>query len=181
MNKKLEYFKQIHPQTAYIAGAIEIASGPLDAILGKDYYGLATDILWTGSKGVDGLYEALLNRLRKYNSVEQLALDLEQDPFMPNVPINKLQESSAAKALTRLLYKNAKSPEIEQLSKDFFYTANWYLKQPQGVYQLDMQVLEEYMPELSKALTAFYLFVITDILFIDYGGYVMMLVVGSAE
>lgn len=181
MNKKLEYFKNIHPETAYIAGVLEIASGPLDATLGNEYYGLATDIFWTDSKGVESLYEALLRRLRKYNEFEQLELDLEQDAFMPNIPINKLQESSAAKALTRLLSKYAKSSKIEQLSKEFFYTSNWYLKQPKGVYQLDMQVVEEYMPELLKALNTFYLFVITDILFVDYGGYVIMLVVGSAE
>lgn len=181
MNKQLDYFKHIHPETSYIAGALEIASGPLDAALGKEYYGLATDIFWTGFKGLDGLYEAILRRLKKYNTVEQLDLDLDQDPFMPNVPISQLQESSAAKALAKLLYKYHKSREVEELSKEFFYTLNWYLKQPQGVYQLELQVLEDFMPELLKALNAFYLFVITDVLFIDYGGYVMMLVVGSAE
>ncbi|MCQ2372869.1 MAG: hypothetical protein MJ050_02190 [Phascolarctobacterium sp.] len=46
---------------------------------------------------------------------------------------------------------------------------------------MDMDAIYEFMPDLEKALRAFYTFVICDILFVEYQGYVMMLVIGAEE
>ena len=181
MSREIHYYKDINSQTAYIAGVLDMAIGDVSVILGKEHYCIDTDIFWTGTEGIDGIYSSMLTRLRKYNDIDKLPLDLEYDSFMPNLPVNKLEGDNTTKSVTKVLYNYVKDMELEDKVKSFFFTMNWYLNLPTAVYKMDMDALYEFMPDLEKALRAFYTFVICDILFVEYQGYVMMLVIGAEE
>lgn len=181
MSKEIRYYNNIDSQTAYIAGIIEAFSTPLDIRMSDARYGVDTDIFWLGDAGIDNLYDFMLNRLRRYNDVDKLDLDLERDSFMPNIPITRVEKTKTAESVGKILQEYYKSDKILSAAKDFFYSINWYLKQPKAVYRTDMQALYEYMPEMEKALRTFYLFIISELIFVEYDGYVLMLVIGSSE
>ena len=181
MSKEIRYYNNINPQTAYIAGIVEAFITPVDMEMSDVHYGVDTDIFWLGDNGIDSLYDVLLNRLRKYNDIDRLNLDLERDSFMPNIPISKLEGSNSIETVTEILKGYCKTEKIKPAARDFFFSVNWYLKQPKAVYKADMQALYEYIPELEKALRSFYLFVISELIFIEYSEYILMLVIGSSE
>lgn len=181
MSKEIIYYSNVKAETAYIAGIVEASVTPIDILLSAKHCGIDTDIFWLGDKGIDSLYAAILHRLSKYNQIDKLELNLEQDPFMPNIPIKKIEDNSTAKAISRILLEYSKSDKMLPKTKDFFFTLNWYLGQPLALYRTDMKVLYEYMPELEEALRAFYLYIISELVFVEYKGYVLMLVIGSNE
>lgn len=181
MSKKICYYSNIKAETAYIAGIVEALAAPLDMELGREHLGLDTDVFWVGESGIEGLYDALLNRLRKYNAIDELELDLERDSFMPNLPVVRVEGNKTADSVGQILRSYRKFDKLVPLTRDFFFSVNWYLKQPRALYKTDMQALYEYMPELEEALRAFYLFVISELLFVEYDGYVLMLAVGASE
>ena len=166
MSKEIRYYNNINPQTAYIAGIVEAFITPLDMEMSDAHYGVDTDIFWLGDNGIDSLYDVLLNRLRKYNDIDKLDLDLERDSFMPNIPYAKITGNKTPVSVTNIIREYVKTDKILPAAKDFFFSVNWHLKLPKAVYRTDMQALYEYMPELEKAMRAFYLFIISEILFV---------------
>lgn len=181
MSKEMYYYKEVDSETAYLAGIAEAFAASLDMELSSQHYAVDTDVFRLDENGMDGLYDLLLERLRHYNDIDEYELDLEKDSFMPNIPYAKVTGNKTPVSVTNIIREYVKTDKILPAAKDFFFSVNWHLKLPKAVYRTDMQALYEYMPELEKAMRAFYLFIISEILFVEYDGYVLMLVIGSNE
>lgn len=181
MSKDICYYEKVEAKTAFIAGVTEALVESLGLKLARKHYGLDSDVFELDQQGIDGLYDMLLQRLRKYNEVEELDLDLERDFYLPNLPINRVESSNTKNAVANILQNYCVGENLLPSVQDFFFSVNWYLKQPRGVYRTDMQALYEFMPELEAALRSFYLYIITELIFVEYEGYVLLLVVGSSE
>lgn len=181
MSKEMYYYKAVDSETAYMAGIAEAFIATLDIELSSKHYSVDTDLFRLDQTGTDGLYDLLLERLQQYNAIDKYDLDLEKDSFMPNIPFARIVGNNTSVSVANVIREYVKTDKILPAAKDFFFSINWYLKLPKAVYRTDIQTLYEYMPELEKALRAFYLFIISEILFVEYEGYVLMLVIGSNE
>lgn len=182
MSREIIYYEKVDSQAAFLAGAADIALNTIAEAIANPSVSVETDIFYVGNKGIDGLYEAILERLRLYNELDKQDLNLEPDSFMPNVPLEQVKGNSIIDALVAELYpKYAKGKDFKNGVASFYYSLSWYLKPAKALWKLDMETLRDYMPSLEEALALNYTYIVSDVYFLEFKDYTLMLIVGSNE
>ena len=182
MSRNIFYYEKVEPQTAFLAGVADISLNELTNALDNSAISLESDIFYVGSAAIDGIYDAVLERLKIYNAIDKHELDLEKDAFMPNLPLAKVSGNNIIDSLTKELYPQyTKSKTLKSSISSFYYSLSWYLNPAKKLWKTDMQILREYMPSLEEALAMDYTFIVSDIYFLEFKNYIYMLVVGSDE
>lgn len=182
MSREIYYYEKVEAQTAFLAGVADISLNSMLSAMDNPSVALETDIFYVGDKGVAYLYDAILERLKKYNEIDNFSIDLAKDPFMPELPLKKIAGTNIIDNFVKELYpKYTKSKQLQESMTSFYYSLSWYLNPAKALWKADMQVLSSYLPSLEEALALSYTYIVTDVYFLEFRDYIFMLVVGSNE
>jgi len=183
VSRDIYYYEKVESQAAFMAGVADISLNEVTNVLDSHtVVSLESDIFYVGDANIDGLYDAVLERLRIYNEIDKYDLDLERDTFMPNLPLEKVAGANIIDSLVKELYpKYTRSKSVKSGVSSFYYSLSWYLNPAKALWKMDMQVLREYMHSLEEALAMNYTYIVTDVYFLEFRSYIFMLVIGSDE
>lgn len=182
MSRNIFYYENVESKTAFLAGVADISLNMFSNALDNQAVSIESDIFYVGNAAIDGIYDAVLERLKIYNAIDKHDLDLEKDAFMPNLPLEKVAGNNIIDSFLKELYpKYTKSKSLKSSISSFYYSLSWYLNPAKHLWKMDMQILREYMPSLEEALAMNYTFVVSDVYFLEFKNYVYMLIVGSDE
>jgi len=182
MSREIYYYKNIESQTAFLAGVADISLNYIIEAIDNHATALESDVFFVGAKGIDGLYDVIIEKLNIYNAIDRRDTILEKDTFMPNLPLEKVKGNKIIDCLVQTLYpRYTKSKNLKAGLESFYYSLSWYLNPARALWKMDMQLLQKYMHDLSDSLALNYTYIVTDVYFLEFKEYVLMLVVGSDE
>ena len=166
-------YSDIDGNTAFLAGAVSAFSDAyLFEILPK-YWALEADVIDTE---ISNLCDSIRKRLRDYLSkdnadiirkIDRLDFGLERlSGELPQI-VHELFDR----------YKEKHVPNECELINRFLADIRYQLGDAKGIYSIE-GVLNE---RITAALSEFYTYIVFSVLFIEYDGYIVMLVFGSDE
>lgn len=174
MSKEIWDFEEEKGISAYIAGAVDVLSDRLCMVC--DYgYAFEADIICINEKGIDSFPYCLKERLRKYKSMHN-SKEWEKNISKLDFSLEVLKNQNVEKAIYEKFQKMSSSRVLKEEIKEFCDSICWYIGKPGKVYEM-----KEKFGEVSYALNDHYLDMIEDALFVEYEGFVVMLLWGSVE
>lgn len=166
-------YSNIDGRTAFLAGAVSaFADAYLCGILPK-YWALEADVF---DADTSDLCDRIRKRLRDYlpednadiiRKIDKLDFGLQQLPGeLPQI-VHDLFDR----------YKEKHVPNECELINSFLADIRYQLGDVKGIYTIEGQLNER----ITAPLSGFYTYIVFTVLFIEYDGYVVMLVFGSDE
>ena len=160
-------------KSAFLSGAV---SALADAYLCKalpKYWALETDVFEAGTSDLCG---CIRKRLKDYLSDPDADIADKTDVLDFNLqPLSEEPDQIIHDLFDR--YKAGHVPDESDLIKSFLSDVRYQLREPKGIYRVEGALTEE----ITDVLSGFYTYVIFEILFIEYNGFIVMLVFGSDE
>ena len=170
MSGKYRIYKDFKGDEAYLIGHVEaLGDGILSSILPK-YWAVYTDVFKAGPSDVcEKIKERMLSLLK--DGDDKLVKDIDSMSF----ELKKTDDDLVA-VTAKISGKDLSSSDLEMLSS-FSRFLRIQLGDIKGIYTLSDKLKES----TSNAISAFYTYVIFDIVFIEFEGYMVMAVFGSDE
>ena len=173
MSAQYGCYSNIDGNTAYLAGAVSaFADAYLCQILPK-YWALEADVF---NADISNLCDSIRKRLRDYLSdnnakiiskIDKLDFGLQQlSGDLPQI-VHDLFER----------YKEKHVPNERELINSFLKNVRYQLGDVKGVYSIEGPLNEV----ITAPLSEFYTYIVFKVFFIEYDGYIVMLVFGSDE
>ena len=173
MSAHYSNYTNIDGNTAFLAGAVSAFSDAYLCEILPKYWALEADVIDTE---ISNLCDSIRKRLRDYLSkdnadiirkIDRLDFGLERlSGELPQI-VHKLFDR----------YKEKHVPNECELINRFLANIGYQLGDAKGIYSIE-GVLNE---RITAALSEFYTYIVFSVLFIEYDGYVVMLVFGSDE
>ncbi len=165
-------YKDINGSTAFLAGNISALSDETLCKILPRYWAAETDVFETD---IENLVPALKNRFQKYNNdetqmselIENLKFEVEECKDSFEQILHSLFDS----------YKEKHSSEETENIKEFLSEIRFQIGDIEAIYRLKQPLSEK----SSRCLSEYYTYIIFDIIFIKYSGYIVMVVLGSDE
>lgn len=166
-------YSDIDGNTAFLAGAVSAFSDAYLCEILPKYWALEADVIDTE---ISNLCDSIRKRLRDYLSkdnadiirkIDRLDFGLERlSGELPQI-VHELFDR----------YKEKHVPNECELINRFLADIRYQLGDAKGIYSIE-GVLNE---RITAALSEFYTYIVFSVLFIEYDGYIVMLVFGSDE
>ena len=166
-------YLDIDGNTAFLAGAVSAFSDAYLCEILPKYWALEADVIDTE---ISNLCDSIRKRLRDYLSkdnadiirkIDRLDFGLERlSGELPQI-VHELFDR----------YKEKHVPNECELINRFLADIRYQLGDAKGIYSIE-GVLNE---RITAALSEFYTYIVFSVLFIEYDGYIVMLVFGSDE
>jgi len=173
MSAHYSNYANIDGNTAFLAGAVSTyADAYLCEILPK-YWALEADVIDTE---ISNLCDSIRKRLRDYLSEDNADIIRKIDGLDFGVE----QLSGELPQIVHELfdrYKEKHVPNESELINRFLADIRYQLGDAKGIYSIEGALNER----ITAALSEFYTYIVFAVLFIEYDGYIVMLVFGSDE
>lgn len=166
-------YSDIDGKTAFLAGAVSAFSDAYLCEILPKYWALETDVF---NAEISNLCDSIRKRLRDYllednadiiRKIDGLDFGVEQlSGELPQI-VHELFDR----------YKEKHAPNESELINRFLADIRYQLGNAKGIYSIEGALNER----ITAALNEFYTYIVFAVLFIEYDGYVVMLVFGSDE
>lgn len=174
MSKEIWDFEGENGSSAYIAGVVDVLSDRLCMVC--DYgYAFEADIIAMDMEKNNHFSEAVKERLRKYKSMH-CSKNWEENISKLDFSLETFRNQNIEGAMYEKFQKVSHGKAVEKEIKEFCDSISWYIGKPKAVYEM-----REKFEENCYALNEHYLGIITDILFVEYEGFMVMMLWGSVE
>ena len=174
MSKEIWDFKGENGSVAYMAGVIDVLSDRL-CMLCDFGYAFEADIIAVDRMKSNDFSERLKKRLKKYHSMQITEYE-EENISKLNFLLKKYHNQNVEQAIYEKFQKVSKSKVLEKEIREFCDSILWYIGKPATVYEMDGEFNQN-----SNILEEYYLGIITDMLFVEYDDYMVMMFWGSVE
>ena len=170
MASGLDIYDRLDGSEAFLIGNVQgLGDGFLASVLPK-YWAAYTDVFKADPSDVcEKIKERMLSLLK--DGDDKLVKDIDSMSFELKKTDDDLVEVTA-----KISGKDLSSSDIEMLSS-FSRFLRIQLGDIKGIYTLSDKLTES----TSNAISAFYTYVVFDIVFIEFEGYMVMVVFGSDE
>ena len=172
MSNYYGYFEDINGKTACLAGVVSTLSDEtLNKIIPR-FWAVQADVFETDK---EGLVSSIKKRLSIYNRDSKEEYELLDD-F--NFEIEEC-ESDFGEILNSLFtsYKAEHSDEEKEYTDEFLKELHFHLGDIESIYRLKKPLGDK----SERCFSSAYTYVVFDIIFIQYSGYMVMVVLGSDE
>ena len=173
MSAHYSNYSDIDGNTAFLAGAVSAyADAYLCGILPK-YWALEADVF---DADLSNLCDIIRKRLRDYLSEDNADIISKIDKL--DFRLQRLSEG-----LPRIVqelfdrYKEKHVPNESEVINSFLEDIRYQLGDAKGIYSIEDTLNEQ----ITSVLSEFYTYIVFTVLFIEYDGYIVMLVFGSDE
>ena len=170
MASDLNFYDRFDGSEAFLMGNVRgLGDGFLSSVLPK-FWAAYTDVFKAGPSDVcEKIKERMLSLLK--DGDDKLVKDIDSMSF----ELKKTDDDLVA-VTAKISGKDLSSSDIEMLSS-FSRFLRIQLGEIKGIYTLSDKLTES----TSNAMSAFYTYVVFDIVFIEFEGYMVMVVFGSDE
>lgn len=172
MSALYEYYSKVDGESAFLIGVVSTLSDEKLNVICPPHYAIETDVFKAKEKTIckvlkQRLYDYANHDEQTINHINRLEFEL------------KLIQSSPYEFLHTMIGRYGKQLNSdEKMSVDeFFQEIKFQIGDIKALYNINGGLNEQ----IKNAISDFYLFIVLDILFVQYKDYIVMLIFGSDE
>lgn len=174
MSRDYWLFEGENPETAYMAGVVDVLGDNLSMVCDFPYT-LDVDIFFVKDNDLSALDSTIKKRLHAYNEKEGHQISPDKIDAL-DFHLEKV-DTNVKDCLKGLLAGYSSAGKLDKMLDDFFLGLNWYLRKPTCIYVEDTKK----HGKIRDILGRIYLYVAFDYLFIGYDEWAVLFVVGTVE
>ena len=173
MSAHYSNYSNVDGKSAFLSGLVSACADAYLCETLPKYWALEADVF---EAGTSDLCECIRKRLYEYMSNDNADAASKTDGLDFRLqPLSEELHEIVHDLFDR--YKGNHAPNEYDLIKSFLADVRYQLGDVRGIYSIEGTLTDR----VSEVLSGFYTYVIFEVIFIEYDGYIVMLVFGSDE
>ena len=174
MSTDIYTFKNMSGEDAFITGVTEVLCEEKITKHIKGNYTVVADIIHMNTNDIEDFSKALKNKLSLYAENESMIKNKEIQNI--SLALEEIKGTTQIDATNEFIGNFIETTKLKEQVKDFYFCLEWYIGKPIGIWKICQNG-----SKLGEVFTSCYLYIIVDILLIQYDDYMLMLILGTDD